>query len=163
MKKGQMMGQPFMVIFIIIVIALLLFFGIRVVRDLNIFGERTLVETFYSDLNEEFSSINDLDTGSRISLEKINPPNKMDEICFIDFNENLNLDGVEEEKSIRLQIVWENKDNNLIFIPEDGVYDYRELKDFKVGENPLCEDLSDNSLDLGLENKGTYILVSYLN
>ena len=156
MKKGQIMGQPIIFIFITIVIVILLFFGIRIILNSKNLADEMNVESFFLEIEEQIQETYNLDYGSRISLKKISVPVSLKEICFMDFNEDLV--GVTGDKALRLNAAKTNG-NNVVIIPSKGDYKKKEIENFVVVINPLCENLKDGELNLVLESKGSYVEV----
>jgi len=156
MKRGQIAGQPIIFIFIAIVIAILLFFGVRVILNSRNLADEMNVESFFLEIEEQIQETYNLDYGSRVSLKKISVPVSLKEVCFMNLNEPLT--GVTGDKALRLNAAKTNG-NNVILIPSKGSYKNKEAENFKVVVNPLCEDLNDRELNLVLESMGSYVEV----
>ena len=150
------MGQPVIIIFIVIVIAILLIFGVRVILRTRDTTQKMAIEAFYNDLDEKVSEVYHLDYGSSFSLGDISVPSSIVEICFIDLNRELT--GLSGEKEIYLTAAQENG-KNVVFISNKGDYDSRKIDHFMINQNPLCESLLDRKLDLVLESAGTYVQI----
>ena len=83
MKKGQVIGQPFVYIFAIIVIALILFFGFRMISNLINFEEDVDYADFLNNFDNEINIVYAESFGSTKSLESLRVPDEVTEICFV--------------------------------------------------------------------------------
>jgi len=80
-KRGQLLGQPFVYIFAIIVAALILVFGTKSILDLRERQELVELATFVTDLKEEVAAYYRFDIGSSKELD-LNLPRKVKQVCF---------------------------------------------------------------------------------
>ncbi len=99
MKKGQVIGQPFVYIFAIIVIALILFFGFRMVNNLIDFEKDVDYADFLNNFDNEINVVYAESFGSTKSLENLRVPDEATEICFVVENENY-VESLEPEDEI---------------------------------------------------------------
>ncbi len=84
MKKAQLMSQPFYYIFIIIVIALVLVFGYRMINNLLNLQEQSKFVQFREDFKKEVNDVYTKNPGTRISQELLIPKD-LKEVCFKQF------------------------------------------------------------------------------
>jgi len=87
MKKGQVIGQPLVYVFAIIVIALLLFFGFRMVGKIIGFEKNVDYADFLNNFDNEINIVYSESFGSTKSLERLRIPEEVVEICFVITNE----------------------------------------------------------------------------
>lgn len=163
-KKGQLMGQPFVYIFIIIVVALVLFFGIKLLIGLLDFGESAEFNKFTNLIETKIDKVHSDSYGSTISLDNILVPSSITEVCIIDrsledFDSSLVKD---EDLKEFVSLSWSgNRDENMFFASEDVEFvemDYLVLE----GVNPLCDKTHDRKLDIKLTNQGNIILAEHI-
>lgn len=82
MKKRGQLNQIFVFIFIAIVIALLFLFGSDMIKKVFNFGKDVETKKFVDDLEKQFELVKTYNIGSRVSLEDIQVPKQVEEICF---------------------------------------------------------------------------------
>ena len=80
-KKAQLLGQPFIYIFAIIVAALVLVFGTKAILDLKEKQELAELTTFVTKLKEDVAAYYRFDIGSSKELN-LNLPRKVKKVCF---------------------------------------------------------------------------------
>jgi hypothetical protein len=157
MKKAQLFSQPFIYIFIIFVIALLLIFGGRLIsRLVNVQGDVEF-NTFVSKLDKQIDDIYNLDYGSSVSLGNVVVPSKIKEICFLNLDREINY-RVEDDLTRRLISVVEDK--NIFFISDEETLQPRFNNKILVEDkNPLCVKVEKSSIKVRLTNKGNKVLL----
>jgi len=163
MKKGQMMGQPFIFIMALIIGALILVFGISQLVDFGNLGCKANLEQELSGLRTEIQKMFYETSGSAEGY-KLDVP-EANYICFIDPGETITL-SQEELKAIDegFATLAPRSTYNVVFIPFK-ICDTNAL--FKVekltvsdDENPLC--VRPNEVFI-LESKGDHTEVSRYN
>ena len=162
LKRGQILSQPFVYIFAIIVIAFILFFGIRSVIDLIKIGDLVETKTLINKIEKQIDSCYSLDKGSTCSFEDVVISRNIREICFVNVEENVNFNIVDDETTI---IMINNSINygegyNLFLIPKMGKeLDERrhKINNLYADENPLCESVDDGRINLVMINDGVNV------
>jgi len=81
MKRG-ISNQIFYYIFAVIVIAFILAFGSDIINKVFSYEGDVGVATFKQDIERKMNLVYDLNSGSTISLEDVNVPRTVEEICF---------------------------------------------------------------------------------
>ena len=84
MKKAQLTAQPFYYIFIMIVIAMILVFGFRIINNLRETQEQTKFVQFKTDLQASVNSVYLKNPGTKISYSSLLPKD-VKQVCFKDF------------------------------------------------------------------------------
>lgn len=167
MKRGQLLGQPLVYLFAIIMGALILAWGISSVIKLQTTAEKAELAKFVIGFESEVDKYLNFDEGSSNTI-RVALPRKIEYICFYDSNEekDCKLDG----KSCNIPSLDEGfatmtikrTKYNLFFLPY-GVYNLppRQIKNLKIEQgqgNPLC--LTNNQRkELVLTSMGSYVAV----
>ena len=137
--RGQLFGMPFVVIFSLIVMALILLFGARSIRDLGGVADMTELSRFVGNLQNVVEVYYNYDVGSKNEVS-LNVPGKIEKICFFNPGGSINV-GVDMEFRERLE---DNSRDNMWILPLDAFKS--PAPDFRIeylragvgGENPLC-------------------------
>ncbi|MBS3149871.1 hypothetical protein J4455_04240 [Candidatus Woesearchaeota archaeon] len=163
-KKGQIQGQPFIYIFIIIVSVLIITFGVKVLLDVINLGCKVEISTMIDKIEKSIESCYDLDKGSTCYFEDVSVCSDLTELCFINLDESVNVNAVKDDitRVIINNSVTFQEGFNLFLVPKEGKQlDKRKFKIrfTKVDENPLCEDLTDGKLNLILYNDGNNVRI----
>lgn len=163
-KRGQLQGQPFVYIFIIIVSVLIIAFGVKVVLDVINISQKVEVSALVNKIDGSIQSCYDLDRGSTCYFEEMVVSNDLVELCFINPDENVNINAIRDDltRVIVNNSVEFDEGYNLFLVPKEGKeLDKRKFKMrfTKVDENPLCEDLTDGKLNLVLYNNGDSVKI----
>lgn len=88
MKKRGIIGQPFIYIFMVIVIAFIFLFGFRMITKLGDLNEKTIYLTFKSDFEESVDGLYYKNAGSVLVFSKdsrnkpLMLPKDVEEVCF---------------------------------------------------------------------------------
>ena len=145
MKKRGILDLPFVYIFMIIVIAFILLFGLNMIFKLNELKEKTIYLTFKTDLEREVEKMYDMNKGSitTYSFESKNKPLKVPkeikEIC-ID-GSNVILDNIKYED-----------------------FEIENLRSYDNGLNEICVDTKNGYFQFRLENdvidNDIYVLIT---
>ena len=160
--KGQLLSQPFMYIFYIVVAALILFFGVKMIINLTNFSGEADVVNFVNDIQKDVNRVYSDNFGSLISLSELNVPSSIKEICVINngLNPDYNLITNEEFKE-KLELgIGADSDNLYLF----GEFKDESIKSYKVDNldvyinNPVCDLNQNNKISIVLENKGNKIV-----
>lgn len=81
LKKGQLIGTPFILIFALVLGALILLFGFNVIEKLVGYGHSVEVSKFITDLREDVEKYYYFEKGSSKEI-RINLPRDIQFICF---------------------------------------------------------------------------------
>ena len=84
MRKSQIHAQAFVYILAIIIMAMILAYGYKAVRDIVSKGEFASLVNFKTELKTSISSIS-YDYGS-VKNEEFNVPTGFKEVCFVDLS-----------------------------------------------------------------------------
>ena len=158
MKKGQLLSQPFIFIFYLVVIAMILVFGVKIFSYLKCYDDRVEYHDFITRFESKISTIDNDAVGSNLDLSELLIPSDIEEICFF---EEVSYAGELEEK------VWNDKLRDWMEIKlgansEENVYIYSpescgdlELKSEKIDivfDGNFCENLADGEFNVVLES-----------
>lgn len=150
------MSQPLIYIFYAIVGVLILFFGIRVVINLQDTGEEVEYRTFVSKIQENVEKVYHDSYGSTISLEKINVPGFITEVCFASEYQE---EKIQSTKLKEIMQVSDLVDYNIYFSHVDLSEWDRDFIEGLVVEGTVCDLTRDGKVDLVLENIGTSVKI----
>ena len=155
-KRGQLLSEPLVLVFALIVGAMILMWGMYYVLKLKDVGESVEISTFISNLRKDVDSFYYLDEGSS-KIINIRLLSKIDYVCFKgsgSFNNQQIL-----AKYPEFDFIFENNDKNIFFLPLDAyrvtIYNIENLR--STGLNPLC---FKNGEKAKLTTKATYVEIS---
>ena len=150
------MSQPFIYIFYAVVTVLILFFGIRIIINLQDTGEEVEYRTFVNKMQENVERVYHDSYGSTISLEKISVPAFISEVCFASEYQE---DKVTSNKLKEVIQISDLTDYNVYFADMDPNEWERNYIEGLVVEGTVCDMTNDGKVDLVLENIGTAVKV----
>ena len=135
MKKAQLFQQPIFYIFVLVVAALFLAWGVRSVFQLKERAETVELATSIQDLKNEINTFYSLDYGSNKNIN-LRLPAKINYICFtnhhpINIPEQLNKYGDLKK------IFTITKYNSFIF-PQSFQTNAFKIENLKTKQDPLC-------------------------
>ena len=158
-KKGQLLSQPFIYIFMLVVIGLLLFFGFRVIKNFMSVTKDVEFVKFVNDFEDEIELYYDLDIGSS---KIIDAPvgNEIMYTCFVDRDGKIDYSIAPDKRAGDLMRAAIGKNVFFISYPtlkeREAVY----IKHIRPeGKNPLCI-RTINKLKVKIESKGKYVGIS---
>ena len=159
MKKGQMLSQPFIFIFYLVVIAMILVFGVKVFSYLRCYDDRVEYHDFITRFESKISTIDNDAVGSNIGLSELMIPSDVDEICFFnytrDYNNELDEGVLSDDLRAWMKIKLEAGDEDNVYIYSPKSCGDLELKSEKIDiilEDNFCEDLTDGEFNVVLES-----------
>ena len=163
MKKGELMSQPFMYIFIIVVLAFVLFFGVKMIINLINFSDKAQVANFVNDFKGRISDVYSDNYGSTVSLDNIKVPKNIFEVCVLNSNFPIDFSLINnDEFRAKLNLSVDGNNDNLFLY---GDFDESSLESYKIDNleidliNPVCSVIEDNNIDFVFENKGNRVVV----
>lgn len=153
-KEAQLFAHPFIFILTLVVVALILVWGFRVILDLKKQAELSELAVFVNDLKNDVKAYYYFDVGSSKQLN-LNLPYKIKELCF--FNPK---DPITAEINLELEtLLLDNPEYNFYVLPLDSY----SLTNFKIPylkvnstKNPLCLKVF-RKLDAVIETKENYV------
>lgn len=168
-KKGQMLSQPFVYIFALVVGALILVWGGKTVLDLVNTGSQVNVGSYIESLESDVAAYKNFGEGSKTS-KKVDFPQDITYICFLDLEKNptdcqrkeagnkiVKCKPAELDEDFAFQIEVPNK--NIYVLPLSAVkinsFLVEDLKP-KLG-NPFCVR---NGQDIIIESMVDHVVVS---
>ena len=160
MKKAQLLSMPFVYVFIIIVLVFVIYFGVKTIKNVVDLGETVEYKTFVIKLEERFDTVMTLDKGSSVSLEELNFPKEIEEICFISGNRYTNLNSVKNSDLRDLLNTGLSESN--VFFADGKVLNEKIDYTLILEENPLCDSTIDGKIDLRLVNEGREVSIERL-
>jgi hypothetical protein len=158
-KRGQMMGMPIMYILIVLIMALILFFGFKSVNSVLNAKEVTQISKFVLDFQDEVELIYSYDIGSAKTFRSIALPNKVTHVCF--YNPSKEITSHAESLFLMDDFLHNYLDvslsDNLFLVPTgefSAPYPDYYVEYFKVNseENPLCVQRTKKGVEVILES-----------
>jgi len=117
-KRGQLMSQPFIMIFALIVGGIIIVFGTMLIFDLTKQTNQVQLSKFVNDFKEKVEGYYYLDEGSK-EVINVNLPKKVKAICIKNNTVGPTLQGlpqVLQQDSLSRQFI-ETSSKNMFFIP----------------------------------------------
>jgi len=156
MKRGQLLEQPFIYIFALVVIAFIFIFGFMAVSKVIKLGGSVEEVEFITKLRDNVNHFYNLDTGSMGEVS-LNAPASVKYLCFVNQG---TLDKFPEQDAL-LKTLAKDPNKNIFLIPREG----NQIKSYKVEnvrgrKNPFCVLSKANKIVFKLENKGEYVEAS---
>ena len=168
-KKGQMLSQPFVYIFALVVGALILVWGGKTVLDLMNTGSQVNIGTYIKSIESDVVAYKNFGEGSKTN-KKVEFPQDITYICFLDLERNptdcrrkeagnkvVKCTPAELDEDFAFQIEEPNK--NIYVLPLSAVkinsFLVEDLKP-KAG-NPFCVR---NGQEITIESKVDHVEVS---
>jgi hypothetical protein len=162
-KRAELISQPLMYIFIIIVIALILALGIKFVFDLQKTAEQTAHAKFKQDLDSAINQVYTKDTGSSLSYtpnsksyKGIAVAPKVEIVCFTDKTTLKSSPILTKEQNSDLAQL---KSKNVIIFPLTD-HTPLEISNIQPAENPFCIRIKGTLTNFKLENKDNQVVIS---
>ena len=147
-----MMSQPFMFIFAIVVVALILFFGFNSITKLKVRGDFLILSSSVVDLKNDVSRYYSFDEGATKTL-RLDLPKQVDQVCFVDPDDYMN--DHEYKKLFEA-----SKGYNVYILPLDVFQVTRfNIPYMKPRINPLCIK-NFGKVELKLINHGSFVELS---
>jgi hypothetical protein len=166
MKKGQIMGQPLVYVFIAIVAILVLFFGIRMVMQLVGLEEEVSGKAFYGDIKGKFDSVYTDSMGSVVFLDDVRVPNELKEICFMDRNYGaIDLSSISDPDLKNILEIYSDSDfDENVFIYFGGPVGSEEytIEKLDVPEGLVCDSLLDSKINVKFVNQGQRVEAQHI-
>lgn len=133
--KGQLLGQPFIMIFALLLGALIIVFGVRSFMDIKSGAEDVELSKFVTGLQGNADTYYNFDAGSSKKLSLIVPA-KARQVCFFDSERQINspIDDF-------LKAAMTDTKDNLFLLPLDSYFKTQfRIEHLKNGhnENPFC-------------------------
>lgn len=162
MKRGNLLAQPFVYILVLVTMALVIFFGVKSVRDVVTVSEDVQLGDFVIQLRNDVSLMSKFDVGS-YKIFRYTVPTKVTRICFLNTETEFNAEGMDEF----VAAVMEQSVNDNVFIEPFDAFTQASytLASLWVDprENPLCFFLQGKgAISLGFETvfDGTALAVA---
>jgi len=117
-KRGQLMSQPFVMIFALVVGGIILVFGAKLIFDLTKQTNQVQLSKFVNDFKEKIEEYYYLDEGSKETLT-VTLPKKVKAICIKNNTVSQSLQGIPlvlQQDAISRQFI-ETSSKNMFFIP----------------------------------------------
>lgn len=156
MKKGQLMAQPLIYIFYLVVAALIIFFGIKVIGNIGNTGDKVEYVAFVGDIKEKIDSAYTYNLGSVVSLDDITVPSNIVEVCFVS---TLDLTKVKDVKLKQLINISSLAENNAFFAGVDIKNGPSQNFEHLTIDGTVCDVTRDRKINLVLENIGDSVQV----
>lgn len=153
MKKAELISQPLIFIFAIIVAVLVLSWGSYQIYQIIKLKNTMEVGATLLDLKKQVDTYYNLDEGSSYAIDyKI--PKQIKYFCFTNPNEPMPYPPLEVDPNI--EQILQNKGKNVFIIPTTANPPNYNIPHLIPIENPLCI-RTIGSLKAVIENKGNYV------
>jgi len=166
MKKGQIMGQPLVYVFIAIVAVLVLFFGIRMILQLVDLEDDVSYTAFYGDVKGKFDSVYTDSMGSVAFLDDVRVPNGLKEVCFMDRDYGeIDVSLVDNVGLRENLVIYSDSDfDENVFIYWEGTagYDAYTIEKLDVPEGLVCDSLLDSKINVKFVNQGQKVEAQHI-
>lgn len=155
-KRGQLMEQPFIYIFALVLMAFIILFGFSAVKRFNVFGEDVQIATFVKDLENNVDEYYYYSLGSSNKIN-LKIPSKVKCVCISNAGSILDESELSKCNDPLIKDVIENSEKNIFISPvrEFKINSY-EIKNIKAIKNPLCVETNGNFKAV-LETKKDYV------
>lgn len=154
-KRGEMMGQPLVMIFALVVGALILIWGIYQVYQLTTLAKEVEVRDYIEKLRKDTQRYYYYETGSTNKFS-IRLPQEYTYICFVDQKAPF-LGGIKRPNGFNEGFVKARSENIFVYSKEDiQAYSITSLKP-QANKNPLCVE---NKKEIIITSKGSYVEIS---
>jgi len=159
MKKAQLLEQPFIYIFAIVVIGFILIFGFMMVKKVTKLESDVEISTFFIQMEKQIDKYYNLDKGSRGVIELITPPG-IAYACFV--NKDADYSKIAKKSNEIRTLVEAGSDKNLFLIYSEDNKQYKAsaIKNIKLKDNPVCLSVANGKVKFKLENIGAFVQVS---
>ncbi|GEM_PF-1144559 len=159
-KRGQIVGMPIVYISVIIMMALVLYFGFGSLTKIIHAKDITQVSTFVLDLERDIDVVYHYDSGSAISFQSNALPKKVTHVCFFNPGQSFTLStdalaALDEELYYYMDTsIYEN----LFLLPIAAYpppypdYTLEEFTHDVTQQNPLCIENTNKGVSLVLYN-----------
>ena len=155
-KRGQLMEQPFIFIFAIVVMAFILIFGFYSITKFNKFGEDVQLATFVKDLSNGVQRYFYYSLGSSNNID-LKIPNKVKCVCISNPGSAINEDELSKCNDPLLKDVISSSEKNIFISPiKDFKINHYEINNIKATKNPLCIE-TNGDFKAVLETKKDYV------
>jgi hypothetical protein len=136
-SKAQISSQVFVYVLASVMIALLLFIGVKAIATIIGVGGKVPLDTLKSDFRSDVESVA-RQYGSVKKVE-LNVPEKYDEICFVDSMED---DGKFDSSVVENSLIKDSVESGApenVFLVKKGIWDYKfEADNLDVQSDYLC-------------------------
>ena len=163
MNKKAVDQQIFVYIFAMLVIALTIFFGIKVILGVNETAKGVETAVFKSEVDNIVQKFYTYSPGSKAKLEVKGVPAGIKAVCFIDLTTPLSLANIPYDDVKLLAQANEGSRRNVFFARSSSSYatpEPIEIPKLKPSPNPLCIMINlQQILEAKLENEGTQVTI----
>ncbi|MBI2508228.1 hypothetical protein HYV89_04720 [Candidatus Woesearchaeota archaeon] len=158
MKRGQTQ-EIFVWLFVLIVAAAILFFGIKLIKKSEGLKDEVLIVKLFNDIDKKLSQYYFLDKGSS-GEERFLLPRNIEWVCFakkgaINFNYLSRPHVGGEDGKLMRDILGILDEGTYVFVGPLNLYENNRFKlNIKIKTEVLCKEVVNGVLSLDLENKG---------
>jgi len=163
-KKGELLSQPFIYIFMIIVIGLVVILGFTNLKNLIGFGCTVESEKLMHDFKNNVKQMYGFSSGSKQKYS-FTTPSGINGICFVDSTMSPDLAKItykDIQDYVAIKSSAGDLNENIFFSgsDEECLPEPNKIDKLKVQGNTLCFNVAKGKFDYVLENKGTFVEIS---
>jgi hypothetical protein len=166
MKQGQMLSQPFIYIFAMVTIALVIFFGFYMVKQTSDLGCTVEGGKFVKDFERKINEVYSLAEDSKLNFDML-PPSSVRGICFTDKEDLSAVPFRDVRNEMEIRINTGGLDSNMFFSLNPGAdktcLPGAEFVDNLVIDGLLCFDFSTGKFNFDLEKQEGQVLITKKN
>ena len=151
MKKAQIFGVPLVYIFIAIVTALILIFGLRAIKDVSNLADKVQITKELEKLESDISTIFYASKGTSQEFTYIFP--KITDVCF-----NAKEITGEDPGAAKSSTINRIPTKNIFLFSGNKILYTNKLNNIDSG-NTKCIKISNTRLKLTFENQGNYVSI----
>lgn len=156
MRKAQILSTPIIFIFILVVSALILIFGIKAVLNLQERAETIQLITSIDNLKDTVETYYSFVEGSNKQID-ISFPADIKYICIVDKSSTIP-ENIKKYDPYIEEYIQASPEYNLFILPQSKVSRFK-IPNLKPTQDPSC---FLNPLKAIIENKGTYVEIRKL-
>jgi len=154
MKRGQIMGQIFIMVVAALVFILVIMYGYRAIKSFIARSDETSLIDFKTELESSIDIIK-TDFGSR-QQAKFVLPKKYTEVCILSTAEGLN----PSSPPPLYNSAWKTRTENVFLVPKQETPIWVDDVEVAGGNYWGCFNIVNGRLNLWLEGKGDRVIVS---
>jgi hypothetical protein len=154
LKSGQIAGQVFVYIFIVILVGAIIIFGAKAIQNMSKKSDQAAIIRFKAEISNNINSMLG-DTGSSKTL-KYNLPSAYEEVCFVDIK-NIDPDDISLYPMI-VNSIESDVQPNVFLLTKDKV-DTVFIENFELSEFPYftCVRSKSGMVQIKMEGMGSAV------
>ena len=144
--KGQITDTPLLYVFIIAIVFVAAFFGVKIILSSVDYQEDVEIQEFFVAFNTKVQKAYISNPGIEVNLGLVEVPKNVEEICYVDFTKEIDYSKVNNnELRVHLENLKNESNNFFIYGKEvQNIIQEFEIENVESADiNPVC-DLNNN-------------------